>query len=744
MACWVSVRSMVSSNTTNDCKRQARQLLRYARQRAQAAQRGRHRLPAHRLAVAVEMEHLGLRVAAAALPAIHTVPTGLSGGAAAGPGDAGHRHRQVAPEVHQRAGHHLDHGLAADRAVLLERLRAHAQQRLLGLVAVGGQAAVEPVRAAGDVGDRLGDPAAGAAFGGAPACGRAARRRSPTCWRKRVQRGVVGNGHGGGRGGSRVLYRKSATRAADRARGCAVILRRHPALPDAVSLHESIDPRAAARNDAHTPLMRQFFAAKAEHPDVLLFFRMGDFYELFYDDARKAARLLDITLTQRGTSAGQPIPMAGVPVHAVRGLPGAPGGAGRVGGDLRADRRSGAGQGPGRTQGRAHRHARARSPTRRCSTNAATRCCWRSSRGKQRLRPGLGGPGRRPLPGQRSRQRRRAGRRTRAPGAGRSCWCPTRTAGRAFVPTRTGLRRRAPWLFDADSGRRQLLQFFGLHDLDRLRHRGPAAGDRRRRRAARLRRGNAEAAPAAPDRRSRCEAGDGAIAMNAATRRHLELDTPRRRRQRAPPCSACSTRRSRRWAAACCGAGCIVRCATAASLGERHHAVATLIDRARRRRAARTLPRARRPRTHPHARRAAQRRARATCRRCATAWACCPTLRDAAGAARFAAPAGARRRTGRTRRRTRTCSPRRSCRSRRCSRATAASSPKATTPNSTNCARCRRTPTSSWSTWKRASAPASGIADAEGRLQPRARLLHRDQQGPGRARRRRTTRAARR
>src|SRR5215218_7749919 len=101
--------------------------------------------------------------------------------------------------------------------------------------------------------------------------------------------------------------------------GPAVILRPHPALPDAVSLHESIDPRAAARNDAHTPLMRQFFAAKAEHPDVLLFFRMGDFYELFFDDARKAARLLDITLTQRGSSAGHPIPMAGVPVHAYEG-----------------------------------------------------------------------------------------------------------------------------------------------------------------------------------------------------------------------------------------------------------------------------------------------------------------------------------------------------------------------------------------------------------------------------------------
>ncbi|HUD42162.1 MAG TPA: DNA mismatch repair protein MutS [Dokdonella sp.] len=70
---------------------------------------------------------------------------------------------------------------------------------------------------------------------------------------------------------------------------------------------------------SHTPLMRQYFAAKAEHPDVLLFFRMGDFYELFYDDARKAARLLDITLTQRGASGGAPIPMAGVPYHAAEG-----------------------------------------------------------------------------------------------------------------------------------------------------------------------------------------------------------------------------------------------------------------------------------------------------------------------------------------------------------------------------------------------------------------------------------------
>ncbi|WP_245546357.1 DNA mismatch repair protein MutS [Frateuria aurantia] len=74
---------------------------------------------------------------------------------------------------------------------------------------------------------------------------------------------------------------------------------------------------ASTADKAHTPMMRQYLANKAAHPDVLLFFRMGDFYELFYDDARKAARLLDITLTTRGQSAGEPIPMAGVPYHAV-------------------------------------------------------------------------------------------------------------------------------------------------------------------------------------------------------------------------------------------------------------------------------------------------------------------------------------------------------------------------------------------------------------------------------------------
>ncbi len=66
----------------------------------------------------------------------------------------------------------------------------------------------------------------------------------------------------------------------------------------------------------HTPMMQQFLRIKADYPDTLLFYRMGDFYELFFDDAQKASRLIDITLTSRGKSNGQPIPMAGIPYHA--------------------------------------------------------------------------------------------------------------------------------------------------------------------------------------------------------------------------------------------------------------------------------------------------------------------------------------------------------------------------------------------------------------------------------------------
>ncbi|WP_020166411.1 MULTISPECIES: DNA mismatch repair protein MutS [Methylotenera] len=75
-------------------------------------------------------------------------------------------------------------------------------------------------------------------------------------------------------------------------------------------------PNTQAQAANHTPMMRQYLGLKAQHPDMLLFYRMGDFYELFFEDAQKASRLLGITLTSRGSSNGEPIKMAGVPYHA--------------------------------------------------------------------------------------------------------------------------------------------------------------------------------------------------------------------------------------------------------------------------------------------------------------------------------------------------------------------------------------------------------------------------------------------
>jgi DNA mismatch repair protein MutS len=77
------------------------------------------------------------------------------------------------------------------------------------------------------------------------------------------------------------------------------------------------NPTIKIKELSHTPMMQQYLRIKSQYPDILLFYRMGDFYELFYEDARRAAALLDITLTARGQSAGEPIPMAGVPFHAV-------------------------------------------------------------------------------------------------------------------------------------------------------------------------------------------------------------------------------------------------------------------------------------------------------------------------------------------------------------------------------------------------------------------------------------------
>lgn len=282
------------------------------------------------------------------------------------------------------------------------------------------------------------------------------------------------------------------------------------------------DTRAQPAADAHTPLMRQFFACKAEHPDVLLFFRMGDFYELFYDDARKAAKLLDITLTQRGSSAGQPIPMAGVPHHASEGY------LARLvalGESVAICEQIGD---PAASKGIVERKV-VRIVTPGTVTDEALLDQRRDTllMAIARGRTGYGlawadlAAGRFLCNEVASEELLEAEIARLEPA---EVLYPDEDALPGCVATRTGVRRRAPWLFDVDSGRRQLLRFFALHDLS-----GFGIDDRPL----------AIAAAAAllgyveETQKQRLphltsialESGDGAIAMNAATRRHLELDT---------------------------------------------------------------------------------------------------------------------------------------------------------------------------------------------------------------------------
>ena len=140
----------------------------------------------------------------------------------------------------------------------------------------------------------------------------------------------------------------------------------------------------SAALETHTPVMQQYLRLKAQHPDVLLFYRMGDFYELFYDDAKRAARLLDITLTARGQSAGQPIPMAGVPYHSVESYLARLVRRGesvaiceQIGDPAKVE-------GSGRAPGRARRHAghghRRGVPGRRGATRCSPRCIATATR----------------------------------------------------------------------------------------------------------------------------------------------------------------------------------------------------------------------------------------------------------------------------------------------------------------------------------------------------------------------------
>jgi DNA mismatch repair protein MutS len=268
--------------------------------------------------------------------------------------------------------------------------------------------------------------------------------------------------------------------------------------------------------------MKQYFAAKAEHPDVLLFFRMGDFYELFHDDARRAAKLLDITLTQRGASGGAPIPMAGVPHHSAEGY------LARLvalGESVALCEQVGD---PATSKGLVERKV-VRIVTPGTVTDEALLSERRDtlllavSRGKSGY--GLAWAD---LAGGRFLANEVAGDDALEAELARldpaELLLPDEEGWPAFATTRGGLRRRAPWLFDADSGRRQLLRFFGLHDLtafgidDRplaIAAAGALLGYVEETQKQRLPHLTAIAV----------ESSDGAIAMNAATRRHLELDT---------------------------------------------------------------------------------------------------------------------------------------------------------------------------------------------------------------------------
>ena len=273
--------------------------------------------------------------------------------------------------------------------------------------------------------------------------------------------------------------------------------------------------------------MKQFFAAKADYPDLLLFFRMGDFYELFYDDARKAARLLDITLTQRGSSGGAPIPMAGVPVHAYEGY------LARLvalGESVAICEQIGD---PALAKGLVERKV-VRVVTPGTVTDEALLDERRDtllmavSRNKQGY--GLAWAdlaGGRFLVNEVDNDDALEAELARLEPA--ELLLPDEDGWPEFLRQRTGVRRRPPWLFDADTGRRQLLQFFKLHDLSGFGLEDDRNGRGRRAVAA----AGALLGYVEETQKQRLphltsiamETAGEAIAMNAATRRHLELDT---------------------------------------------------------------------------------------------------------------------------------------------------------------------------------------------------------------------------
>ena len=296
----------------------------------------------------------------------------------------------------------------------------------------------------------------------------------------------------------------------------------------------------------HTPLMRQFFAAKAEHPDILLFFRMGDFYELFYDDARKAARLLDITLTQRGASAGVPIPMAGVPAHAYEGYLARLVAMGesvaiceQIGDPALAKRaqRVNDGVGPEGERVSANQGLVERRVVRVVTPGTVTDEALLAERRDTLLmavarnttsKTGGYGLAWADLAGGRFLINEVADADALLAEIARlepaELLLPDEDGWPDALTARNGVRRRAPWHFDGDAARRQLLAFFQLRDLsafgaDELPIAIAAAG-------ALLGYVQETQKQSVPHLIALAvESSSDGLSMNAATRRHLELDT---------------------------------------------------------------------------------------------------------------------------------------------------------------------------------------------------------------------------
>ena len=296
---------------------------------------------------------------------------------------------------------------------------------------------------------------------------------------------------------------------------------------------------------------------------MLLFYRMGDFYELFYDDAEKAARLLDITLTTRGASAGAPIKMAGVPYHAVEQYLAK---LVKLGESVAICEQIGdpaTAKGPVERAGDAHRHAGHADRPGAARRESRQRPARARSASKAARRPGLAQSSPAASCASPEIAPQRAARTNCA--ASRPAEILRRRRRRVELPTATRVTRLPAWHFDFDAGRKR------------------AARAARRARPRRLRRartcepaiaacgalldyaqktqGQALAHVAAV----RAERAGEYLRMDAATRRNLE--SPRRcaaslRRR----CSRCSTTAPPAWAAGCCATGCTTRCATSAVL----------------------------------------------------------------------------------------------------------------------------------------------------------------------------------